>query len=244
MASSFPTPSVAMLKKNDIENHVLSCLPTTDLNVIRRHLEPVDLPVRTQLERANRKIKQVHFLDGGIASVVAMGPDGGCIEVGMIGKEGMTGLPLALGANRSVHETFMHMPGYGYALSAEDLEGLMTDSPRLRRCLLLYAHVYSVQAAQSSLANGRAKLEERLARWLLMAQDRIGSEQLDLTHEFLSCMLGVRRPGVSTALKLLESQALIQRARGRIHILDREGLEAVSNGYYGVAEAELKRLFG
>lgn len=233
-----------MLKRTDIQNFVLSCLPAADLNVVRRHLEPVDLPARTQLERANQKIKYVHFLDSGIASVVAIGPEGGCIEVGMIGKEGMTGLAVALGAKQSAHETFMQTPGYGYALSAEDLIGLMTDSPELRRCLLLYAHVFSVQAAQSCLANGRGKLEERLARWLLMAQDRIGSEQLDLTHEFLSYMLGVRRPGVSTALKLLESQALIQRARGRIHILDREGLKVVSNGFYGVAEAELKRLFG
>jgi CRP-like cAMP-binding protein len=110
--------------------------------------------------------------------------------------------------------------------------------------VLQSVHVFAVQAEQTCLANGRGKLEERLARWLLMAHDRIGKSRLEITQEFLSIMLGVRRPGVTVALRGLEHRGLIEGRRGLIIIVDRKGLELATNGFYGVAEGELARLFG
>lgn len=109
---------------------------------------------------------------------------------------------------------------------------------------LLYAHAFLLQTGYTAMANGRAKIEERLARWLLMAHDRIDGDTLTLTHEFLSVMLGVRRPGVTHALNLLERVGLIHATRGIITVIDREGLEENSNGAYGTPESEFNRLFG
>jgi CRP-like cAMP-binding protein len=120
----------------------------------------------------------------------------------------------------------------------------MAKSETLRRSLLLYGHAYIVQTSRTSLANARSKIEERLARWLLMAQDRMDDHTVPLTHEFLSMMLGVRRPGVTIALRFLEGRGLIRRVRGRISISDREGLKEISRGAYGAPEAEFLRTFG
>ena len=106
-----------------------------------------------------------------------------------------------------------------------------------------YGHVFLIQAGQTALANGRGTIEERLARWLLMAHDRMNTDELPLTHEFLATMLGVRRPGVTVALKRLEKKGFIQTNRRAIEVIDREGLKKSSNGAYGVAEAEYRRIF-
>jgi CRP-like cAMP-binding protein len=129
-------------------------------------------------------------------------------------------------------------------VSSANLGRAVEQSPALHRHLLRYGHAFVVQTAQTALANGRSKLEERLARWLLMANDRLDGNEVPLTHEFLSVMLGVRRPGVTTALDLLEKEGLVQAKRRAIAILDRTGLRKVFNGAYGAPEAEFKRLFG
>jgi hypothetical protein len=118
----------------------------------------------------------------------------------------------------------------------------MSDSPELRNVLLRYSQAFMIQTAHTALANGRAKLEERLARWLLMAHDRVNGDEVPLVHEFLALMLGVRRAGVTVALHMLEGQALIRASRGKIVVLDRQGLEEAANGLYGVPEREYERL--
>jgi CRP-like cAMP-binding protein len=120
----------------------------------------------------------------------------------------------------------------------------MGQSRSLHQAFLLYGHAFIVQSAYTAAANGRNLIEERLARWILMAHDRIGTDDMALTHEFLAMMLGVRRPGVTITLKLLERAGLIVTGRGVISIIDRKGLEQISNGAYGEPEAEFKRLFG
>ena len=137
----------------------------------------------------------------------------------------------------------MQVEGSGQAIGADQLSGAMEQSVTMVRCFLRFAHVFAVQSSYTALANARGKIEERLARWLLMAQDRIGSDSLELTHEFLALMLGVRRAGVTTALQQLESKAVLQTARGAVTIADREGLEECANGLYGHPEAEFERLF-
>jgi CRP-like cAMP-binding protein len=227
----------------EFQNRILTCLPAKDLEVLYARLEHVGLPVRMQLDRANRPITHAYFLEDGLASVVANGMHDRTIEVGMIGSEGVTGLAIALGAGQWPQETFMQTGGHGYRIAAGDLIEMMEQSSSLRRCMLSYAHIFTVQAAQTCLANGRSKLEERLARWLLMAHDRLETDELNLTHDFLADMLGVRRPGVSLALNLLEQRGVIYRQRGKIRIVDRTGLTKSSRGAYGVPEAEFQRLF-
>jgi CRP-like cAMP-binding protein len=227
---------------NLVRNRILANLSAPDLGLMRRHLEPVSLDFRQRLESANRKIKNVYFAESGLMSVVAVG-NGVRAEIGVVGWEGMSGLAVVLGADRSPNETFMQAEGQAQSIAADDLREVMQQSPSLARCLLRYAHVFAIQSGHTALANARGKIEERLARWLLMAQDRLETDELVLTHEFLSLMLGVRRAGVTTALQQLESRGLVATARGSVSILDRDGLEEVTNGLYGVPEAEFERLF-
>jgi CRP-like cAMP-binding protein len=215
-----------------------------ELRLLEPHLEAVDLPVRKQLESRNKRIEHVYFIERGFASVVANGGGHQGIEVGIIGREGMTGLAVIMGTDRSPHETYMQMAGNGQRITATNLRKAMDRSAALHRSFLRYGHAFIVQTAQTAVANGRSKIEDRLARWLLMAQDRMDDEALPLTHEFLSFMLGVRRPGVTVALKVLEKESLIRRGRGGISIIDRKGLREKSNGAYGAPEAEFHRLFG
>ena len=213
-------------------NRILSRLSPADLGLLEPHLEPVDLPVHRPLEGRNRRIDFVYFIEAGFASVVANGSGKASIEVGIIGREGMTGLAIIMGQQQAPHDTYIQVAGKGQRIRAAKLREADELSNTLHRAMLHYAHAFLLQATTTALANGRSKIEERLARWLLMAQDRVDSDQLPLTHEFLSLMLGVRRAGVTAALQALERKELISRNRGKILILDRKGLEKQSNGTY------------
>ena len=219
-----------MPHSNPSPNHILSRLSQADFRLLEPHLEPIDLPVRKQLEQRNKPVKHVYFPECGFASVVANGVHN--IEVGIIGREGMSGLSVVLGSDeRPANETFIQSAGTGQRIAAGDLRKAIGASVGLHQGMLRYAHTFLIQTSQTALANGRSKIEERLARWLLMAADRVEGE-LALTHEFLAIMLGVRRSGVTTALQELERSALIAHRRGYVTILDREGLEEMSNGTY------------
>lgn len=207
-------------------------------------MEDVELPVRHVVEAANKPIKHAYFPISGIVSVVATGPKDRHIEVGIIGCDGMSGISILLGDDRSPNETYVQVAGAGARIAVDELRAALDNSAFLRQCLLRYAQAFSVQTAHTALANGRAKVEERLARWVLMVHDRIGGDEILLTHEFLALMLGVRRAGITTTLNVLESQNLIDAERGRIVVRDRAGLEALADGYYGVPEAEYRRLTG
>lgn len=225
-------------------NRILNRLSGDDLALVKPNLQSVELPLRKQLEASRRPIDHVYFPDSGIVSVVANGNNKRGIEVGLIGREGMTGLAVVMGADRSPHTTFVQGAGRGWRLRSDDLRAAIGESPTLHRRLLQYAHAFLMQTGYTAMANGRSKLEDRLARWLLMAHDRGDGDTIALTHEFLATMLGVRRPGVTLALHLLERTGLIHAARGNITIVDRAGLVESSNGAYGVPEAEFNRLFG
>jgi CRP-like cAMP-binding protein len=225
-------------------NCILAGLARSDRSVLERRLEPVALKFRQRLETANRKIKNVYFIDSGLASVVAIGgPERRGAEVCIVGREGMTGVALLLGVDRSPFEIFVQVEGTGRCMPADALRDAMTASRSLAAWLTRYAHCFFVQAGHTALANAQGKIEERLARWLLMAHDRVAGDRLSLTHEFLSVVLGVRRAGVTTALNQLEARALILATRGCVRILDREGLEEAASGLYGVPESEFDRLF-
>jgi len=233
-----PSPS------NRSANKLLSRLATAEFDLLEPHLKAVELPVRKLLENRDTPIEHVYFIEHGFASVVADGAGKRSIEVGVIGREGMTGLAVLMGASQSPHETYMQASGDGQSLPASKLRQLIGQSASLHRTFLRYGYAFVIQTAQTAMANGRSRLEDRLARWLLMAQDRLDGDDVPLTHEFLSIMLGVRRPGVTIALNLLEYRGLIQARRGGVTIVDRAGLLETSNGAYGASEAEFQRLFG
>jgi CRP-like cAMP-binding protein len=218
--------------RNASKNRVLARLAGADMALLKPHLAPIELPVSTRLETTNGRIDAVYFLERGFASVVADGRGKRSIEVGIIGREGMTGLALVLGHDRSTHETYMQAAGSAQRISAARLRKALGQSVRLHRSLLRCAHAFLIQTTQTAVANGRSKLEERLARWLLMAQDRIGGTEVPLTHRFLAVMLGVHRPIVTVTVKALERKGLVRAGRQVITIVDRNGLVKMSNGAY------------
>jgi CRP-like cAMP-binding protein len=213
------------------QNDILAALTKKDLALLQPSLEHVDLPVRHVLEEPNKPIKQVYFLQNGLASVVANNKNRR-LEVGLVGRDGVTGVAVILGNGRSPNETFIQVEGDGMSISAEALRNAMQESRSLERALLGYAYSFLNQTSGTALSNGTATVEERLARWLLMASDRLGGENVPLTHEFLSLMLGVRRAGVTVALHFLEQRGIITLSRKQIVILDREGLKKGANGTY------------
>ena len=221
-------------------NQLLASLKAADLALLRPALRPVELPLMTVLEEAGEPVKDVYFFQSGFASVVT--GDKIPIEIGLIGREGMTGLCIVMHDDRSVNRTFMQAGGTALTLSADRLRMALLDSPSLRASLLRYTHAFTVQTSQTALVNGRAKIEARLARWLLMAHDRFDQAPFPFTHHFIAMMLGVRRPGVTDALHVLEGHRLIKARRGQITVVDRKGLEAFADPSYGVPEAEYARL--
>jgi CRP-like cAMP-binding protein len=213
-------------------NRILSRLSRQEFALLEPHLEAVDLPVRKTLEARRKRIDQVYFIESGFASVVANGTNKPSIEVGIIGREGMTGLAIVMGQDRAQHDTYIQVAGHGLRISAAKLREADERSMILHRATLRYAHAFLLQTTTTALANGRSKIEERAARWLLMADDRIDGDDLPLTHEFLGLMLGTHRPGVTIALQALEKAGLITTRRSHITIIDRKGLEKSSNGTY------------
>jgi CRP-like cAMP-binding protein len=224
-------------------NQLLCRLSDGDFALIKDRLQTVELTLRMPLEDRNRPIDKVYFPEAGIASVVATsGPHQ--VEAGIIGREGMTGLAVLLADDRSANATFIQVAGSGLCIEADALRDLMQQSESLRTLLLRFVQAFMTQMSQTALANGRAKLEERLARWLLMAHDRVDGRELPLTHEFLALMLGVRRAGVTTALQALEDRGLISIKRGLIVMEDRDAVVKFAGALYGIPEAEYRRLIG
>jgi CRP-like cAMP-binding protein len=230
-----------MLSSN---NGLLASLSTGDFDLLEPHLETVPLELRKSLERPNRRIQSVYFPEAGFASVVAVQSNGKQVEVGLIGREGMTGLPIVLGNHRSPHATYVQAPGTGKCIPATELRKATQTSPSLRDSLLKFVQAFGVQTTHTAVSNAQSRLDVRLARWLLMAHDRIADDTLPLTHEFLSIMLGVRRPGVTEALQALRKRGSISYGRGQIAVEDRKGLERTAGKTYGTPEAEYRRLIG
>jgi CRP-like cAMP-binding protein len=225
-------------------NRLLAALSPADLGLLLPHLGPLMLKLRHDMERPNKRIRDVYFMDAGIASVVAVQSDGTRVEVGLIGREGMTGTAVVLGDSQSPHETYIQVAGEGQRIAATELREAMQASGSLHGLLLKYVQAFMVQTAHTAIANARAKLDERLSRWILMAHDRIAGNKLALTHEFLALMLGVRRAGVTEGLQSLSRQKLIEARRGEVVVLNRQGIVRRAGSSYGSPEAEYRRLIG
>ena len=196
---------------------------------------------RQVLIEPNTPIAHVYFPEAGMSSVTN-NSSGGKIEVGVVGREGMVGLPIVLGIDRTPYEHFMQIAGHGWRIAVQDLEQAMAQSSSLHRHLLRYVQASHVQVSETAFANANSDVEARLARWLLMCHDRVEDDDIPLTHEFIAMMLGVRRPGVTVALHVLEGMQVIRAKRGLITVLDREKLEELADEAYGLSETEYTRL--
>jgi CRP-like cAMP-binding protein len=223
-------------------NRLLAALSAADLQLLQPHLEFVPLPLRQDLEKPNRRIEDVYFIESGIASVVAVQRQKERVEVGLIGSDGMSGTSILLGSQSSPHSTYLQVAGDGLRMPAAAFRRAMDESKTLRGLLLRYVQVFMVQIAHTAIANASGHLDSRLARWILMAHDRVPGDTLPLTHEFLSLMLGVRRAGVTETLHSLSIQRLIKTGRKQIVVLNRKGIERAAGDLYGVPEAEHRRL--
>ena len=226
------------------QNNLVYTLSSDDRGLIEPNLKPVKLDKEKVLEDPGKPVEFVFFPTSGVGSTVAISESNRRIEVGLFGYEGMSGTAVVLQTDHAPNETFMQIAGEGLSIEACILRELLDQSPSLQRHLLRYVQATLAQVSQTALSNGLARLEERLARWLLMCHDRIQNDEMHLTHEFLSVMLGVRRAGVTVATHMLEGKGLIRARRGRIRILDREGLESEAQYSYGIPEAEYERLIG
>jgi CRP-like cAMP-binding protein len=223
------------------KNELLSRLSPSDLGLFSAELVPVQFEKRDLLIAADKAIQRTYFLESGIASVVASTADGTQTEVGIIGNEGMVDVATALGSVTAPLEIFIQAPGHGYSLPSLVFQEAMSKSRTLHAVMLAYAQAFLMQVSHTTLAAASLSIKGRLARWLLMCDDRTASAEIPMTHEFLSLMLSVRRPGVTEAVQAVEATGAIRAHRGMIEIRDRELLKQIAGDGYGGPEAYVSK---
>src|SRR5579863_1254229 len=219
-----------------VHNVILLSVPDKEYNLIRPHLEPVQLPQYEILGEPGEKIEYTYFLNEGMTSLVALSRDGRSVEVGIVGKEGMVGMSLIAALRQGTFRAIMQMAGNGTRMRADVFQDVLLSAPTLRSELSRFALMHGMQVAQLAACNRLHEVEQRLARWLLMCQDRFDCQSLPLTHEFLAQMLGTGRPSVSLAAGSLESAGLIENLRGSVKIINRKSLENVACECYAVIQ--------
>src|SRR5712691_5648929 len=231
--------------KDRASNRLLISLPQEDQERLGRLLEPVVLEYKRPLYDADERIEFVHFIESGVGSLICTMADGRAAEIGTVGNEGLAGLPVLLGDDRAPSSMYIQVPGRGLRMTARIFREQLEQSQPMRAAMLRYTHVFFNQVAQTAACAHFHSLEQRCCRWLLMTHDRVlPSDTVLLAHEFLAMMLGVRRAGVSVAAGVLQRAGLIRYHRGRVTILDRQGLEERACECYAVTKAEFDRLLG
>ncbi len=219
-------------------NRLLSVLPENDLQRLLPRLEKVPLVKKRILHHSRLPIEHVYFVEEGLISVVAnTDAENHGVEAWLIGYEGMAGVPVVLGAETSPHRRMVQADGMALRMRASDLRQAMDEMPAFRGMLLLYVNSVLVQTSQSGACNAQHSIQQRLARWLLMAQDRLGRDDLPLTHDVIGKMLGTRRASVTEKLAELEATGAIAAERRHIQVLDRPKLEKLTCGCYHVIRA-------
>ena len=219
-----------------VGNSILLAIPDEEFLNVREKLQYVDLPHYTVLHEPRKKLDYVFFLNSGMVSLVFNTNGGDSVEVGVIGKEGFTPIPVAAGLRHSPHEAIMQVSGEGFRLSVEDLHEALEAGPELQKLLSRYATVHGMQTAQTAGCNRLHDLEQRLARWLLLIQDRVESGLLRITHDFLAMMLGTDRPSVSLAAGGLREKRIIEYTHGSVRVLNRKKLEGSACECYGLIQ--------
>jgi CRP-like cAMP-binding protein len=234
----------ATQQRSSVRNRLLAALSPEDWAHLEPHLEAVELPFDQTVHAADGPVDAVFFVETGMVSLIVTLEGGDQVESGLAGPEGLVGLPLVYGNSHAFTESRVQMEGTALRIDAAPLRAEMERSAALRALLLRYALAFHAQVTLTAACNARHAIEQRLAKWLLTAHDRAGGDEFAMTHEFLSLMLGVRRPGVSIAAGMLQKAGLIHYARGRMTIADRPGLEAASCECYHTVRHEFARLLG
>jgi CRP-like cAMP-binding protein len=219
-----------------VANTILLSIPDNEFDELRPHLQFVTLPHHRSLHEPNRKLDFAYFLNSGMISLVVTTRKGESVEVGVVGNEGFTPLPAVGGLTRSPHRAMVQVAGEGFKLSVAALQAALPSSPQLQVSLYRYAAVYGLQVAQTAGCNRLHDLGQRLARWLLLTQDRVSCGLLRITHDFLATMLGTDRPSVSLAAAALQRKRIIEYTHGAVRILNRKKLETSACECYEVIQ--------
>lgn len=225
-----------------VRNRLLAALPPEDRARLLPQLQPQSFRFGEILFRADAPLDSVVFPEAGWVSLIATLQDGSGAEVGIVGREGMVGLPLLFGTDRMPMEALWQADGTALRMEAQAFRVALDESAAFRRMLLRYAMAHNVQVSQTAVCNSRHRILQRLSRWLLMSHDRAMGNAFDMTHELMALMLGVRRAGISAAAAALQRAGLIRYGHGRVTVIDRPGLEAAACECYRVVRREFGRL--
>ena len=220
--------------RNSVHNEILLGLPKREYGVLSPELELVELMTHQVLNEMGQPIEWCYFVDQGLVSILNVMSDGKSVEIGISGKEGFVGLPLVVGLNSSATRALVQVAASAYRLRAAAMTRVLEKCPQLEKSLNRYSQVLGLQSAQVAACNRLHAVEQRLARWLLMSQDRLGGDVVQLTQEFLAHMLGTRRASVTVAAGVLQKSGLIQYTRGAVTIVSRAKLEAASCECYAI----------
>jgi CRP-like cAMP-binding protein len=223
-------------------NRILASLPVDEIARLAPNLHQVTLKHGDPLLEDGQIATDAYFLESGMASIVVETGDGKMVEASIVGRCGMVGTPILLGAESTPGRTFIQMPGLGFRISAQDVKREFERPGEFRRRLLLFLQALLVQTSQTAACNRLHEIEERLARWLLLCRDRTDSDDLGLTQEFVGQMVGAPRTTVTLVVGTLEGAGLIACTRSHIVILNRKGLEDTACECYRVIAAEYARL--
>jgi CRP-like cAMP-binding protein len=244
LAKSRPKFTPTDIDGNEIHNEILLRVPPNEREPLFSKLEFVRLKTHHVLHEARRSIRSVYFVNSGLASVISVLTDGRSVEVGLIGKEGFVGLALLAGFRKSFTRVIAQADMAAFRLDADVLTGLLRNSPVLNRELQRLLQIATVEMSQLAACNRLHQVNQRLARWLLMSQDRISSKSLPLTHEFLALMLGTRRSSVSLAAGVLQDAGVINYSRGNVVILSRPALERAACECYQLIRQHIEEETG
>lgn len=221
---------------NRVSNKILLSISDKEYSLVLPHLEFLDMPHHLSLYESGQPLEFVHFPNTGMVSLVIATEDGRTVEVGEVGREGFSGVQAAVGINKNQVREIVQIGGDGFRVRIGALKTVLQSAPELQRILTRYAVVQGMQFAQTAACNRLHNIEQRLARWLLITQDRVDSSTLAITHDFLATMLGTDRPTVSLAAGILQDKQIIEYSRGEVQILSRAKLKECSCECYGVIE--------
>lgn len=219
-----------------VSNLILLSISSSDFGALRPHLEYLDLPNHRVLHECGARLEFAHFLNRGLISLVVVMKDGKTAEAGIVGNEGFIGTSAAVGLRGSPLQAVVQITGDGFRIAVAALQNILRSAPPLQLILSRYGVVQGLQVAQTAACNRLHDIGQRLSRWLLMTQDRVDSESLPITHDFLATMLGTDRPSVTTAAGVLQKKKIIEYTRGAVQIVSRKKLEDSACECYGIIQ--------
>jgi CRP-like cAMP-binding protein len=217
-----------------VRNKLLLAIPDEEFRKVRSRLQFIELPHHFILHQPHQTVRFAHFPNAGLISLVVELKDGRTVEAGLLGNEGASGMPAVLGLSRSPLREIVQIEGDAFRVRVNALRELLPSTPVLQATLNRYAAGLAMQVAQTAACNRLHKIEERLSRWLLIAQDRVDSGIVPITHDFLATMLGTDRPSVTVAAGVLQREGIIEYTRGSVRILNRKKLESFACECYAL----------